>query len=197
MRRTFATPVLLIAVLLIAGCGQQAAWKGAAYDPPQPAPEIAGTAGDETPFRLSDLKGKAALVFFGYTFCPDVCPTTLSEFRALKQALGNQADQVEVVFVSVDPERDTPQRLAEYLTAFDPDFNGVHIEPDALAQILKAYGAVAEKRPYGDSTDPNSYSMDHTARAYLVDPEGHLRLSYAYGTPVEDIHADILRLLKP
>ena len=144
---------------------------------------------------MSEQAGKIVLVFFGYTYCPDVCPTTLAEFKQIKSALGKYADDVEFVFVSVDPERDTPERLAEYVQAFDADFNGVFIAPDQLPGVLGKYGAVAEIQPAA-SGDPDAYTIDHTARTYLIDPQGRLYLSYAFGTPVEDILSDIGELLR-
>ena len=186
--------ILLLLIVVTASC-QTYQWRGAQYPEPQTAPEIEGVNWDTSPFRLSEQAGKVALVYFGYTYCPDVCPTSLAEFKQIKAALGDQADDVEFIFVSVDPERDSPQRLSEYLPAFDEDFYGVFVEANRLPGVLSAYDAVARKRPV-ESGDPTAYTMDHTARTYLVDPAGRLFLSYSFGTPVEDVASDIRQLLR-
>jgi protein SCO1/2 len=180
--------------IVTASC-QTYQWRGTPYQEPQTAPEIEGINWDDSPFRLSEQAGKVALLFFGYTYCPDICPTTLAEFKQIKSALGDQAEDVEFVFVSLDPERDSPQRLSEYVPAFDEDFYGVFVEGDRLPGILSAYGAIAQKRP-AESGDPNAYTVDHTARTYLVDPAGRLFLSYSFGTPTGDVASDVRQLLR-
>ncbi len=186
--------LLLVLIVLMSGCASYQ-FIGSTYLEPKPAPPIEGIGQDGSPFALSEQAGKIVLVFFGYTYCPDVCPTTLAEFKQIKNALGKYAEEVEFVFVSVDPERDTPERLAEYVGAFDQDFRGIFIAPDQLPAVLKQYGAVAEKQPAA-SGDPGAYTIDHTARTYLIDPQGRLYLSYAFGTPTEDILSDIGELLR-
>ena len=186
--------LILVFTALLAGCATYQ-FQGSTYLEPKAAPAIEGIGQDGAPFVLSEQTGKIVLVFFGYTYCPDVCPTTLAEFKQVKSALGKYADDVEFVFVSVDPERDTPERLAEYVHAFDPDFHGVYIAPEQLPAVLNQYGAVAKIQPAA-SGDPSAYTIDHTARTYLVDPRGRLYLSYAFGTPVEDILSDIGELLR-
>lgn len=191
------TLILLLsgALTIIAACGSPS-WRGTPYDPPRPAAEITGVNWDNAAFRLSDLRGKIALLFFGYTYCPDVCPTTMAEMRKLMERLGTQAEKVTVVFVSVDPERDTPARLAEYVPFFDRRFYGVQVPPDILEQVKRDYGVYAEKRPYVGADGVETYTVDHTARVFLVDQAGNLRLSFPYGTPVDDMRSDIVRLLK-
>jgi len=193
--RRLAPLLALLALITLAACGP-AAWRGTPYEPPRPAAEISGINWDNTPFRLSELRGKIVLLFFGYTYCPDVCPTTMAEMRKLMEQLGAQAEQVAVVFISVDPERDTPARLAEYVPFFDRRFHGVQLTADALAQVKRDYGVFAEKRPYVAADGVETYTVDHTARVFLVDQTGALCLSFSYGTPVEDMRADILRLLR-
>ncbi|MCX7708011.1 MAG: SCO family protein [Anaerolineae bacterium] len=187
--------LLLGALAVIAGCNSPG-WRGTPYDPPRPAAEITGINWDNTTFQLSDLRGKIALLYFGYTYCPDVCPTTMAEMRKLMERLGARADKVAVVFVSVDPERDTPARLAEYVPFFDRRFYGVQVPADVLEQVKRDYGVYAEKRPYVAADGVETYTVDHTARIFLVDQAGALRLSFPYGTPVDDMRSDILRLLK-
>lgn len=186
----------LLLVLLITGCARPYEFRGSFYDPAKPAAEIAGPNWDGATFHLSEQRGKIVLIFFGYTFCPDVCPLTLSEMKTVYSDLGEKAASVAVVFVTVDPERDTPARLAEYVPIFDARFYGVHLDPAALDAAKVGYGVIAEKRSYDAQTSAIGYTVDHTARVFLVDRAGNLRLSFPFGTPVEDIIADVLHLLK-
>jgi protein SCO1 len=188
--------LILTSILVLGGCGSPYEFRGTLYDPAAPAAEITGTNWDGNAFQLSDLRGRVALLFFGYTFCPDVCPTTLSEMRRLHKELGDQADDAAVVFVSVDPERDTPDRLAQYVPLFGERFYGIHVDQATLEQIKSDYGVIAEKRNYDKAETSAGYLIDHTARVYLVDQDGNLKLSFAFGTPVEDLHADVAFLLK-
>jgi len=185
---------LAATIVLCVGCARPYAWRGTPYEPAQQAAEIAGTNWDGSAFRLSDQRGKAALLFFGYTNCPDVCPTTLAEMRVIAQNLGDRAKDVAFTYVSVDPERDTVARLAEFIPVFDSQFYGVHVEPASLEQVKAAYGVIAEKHPYEDGS--GGYSVDHTARTYLIDRQGRLVESFSYGTPLEDVQADIEHLLQ-
>jgi protein SCO1 len=193
-RRMLLSMALLILMAILAGCRYE--WKGTTFDPPQAAGEISGTNWDNTPFQLTEQRGKVSLIFFGYTNCPDVCPTTLAEMRVLHQELGAQANKVAVVFVSVDPERDTVERLGEYIPAFNDQFYGVFVEPGPLEQVKKDYMVYAEKRYYEGGESASKYSVDHTARVYLVDPGGNLVSSYPFGTVVADILADVQHVLK-
>ena len=140
------------------------------------------------------MRGKAILLFFGYTSCPDVCPTTLAE---LKQALDELDEekyrQVQVVFVTVDPERDTPERVQEYVNHFNPDFIGLSGSEIELAQIWQKYGVFRE---IVDGTSAAGYIVNHTARVTLIDQDGNMRVSFAFETPVEDIVHDLKLLLK-
>jgi protein SCO1/2 len=120
------------------------------------------------PFTQADLLGHPTLLFFGYTFCPDVCPTTLLEAEGWMKELGADADRLKVIFVTVDPERDTPAKLDDYLASFDPRFVGLSGRRDKIDEILKAYRVVARKVE-GKGGD---YTMDHTAAVYMIDPQG-------------------------
>lgn len=123
---------------------------------------------------LADYKGKAVVLFFGYTHCPDVCPTTMAELSQALQQLGADAKRVQVLFVTVDPARDTPALLAQYVTAFNPSFVGLRPADDAqLAQVAKDFRVYYAKVP---GKTPDSYTMDHTAASYVFDPSGKLRL---------------------
>lgn len=146
------------------------------------------------PRALGDFKGKVVVVFFGYTQCPDVCPTTMSEMLQVKQALGADADKLQVLFVSVDPERDTPEVLKAYMTGFDPSFLGLYAgSPDQLAALARDFKIYYKKV---EGKTPSSYTMDHTAASYIYDPQGRVRLYSRYGTPVADVTEDVKLLLQ-
>ena len=140
---------------------------------------------------LADFHGKAVVLFFGYTQCPDVCPTTLSTLAQAMQRLGPDADRVQVLFVTIDPERDTPALLAQYVPAFDPRFLGLWGDADATARTAKEFKILYEKVP---GATPGSYTMDHSAGTYVFDPKGRLRLYVAYGQG-PDVYAHDLKVL--
>ncbi|MGH8808400.1 MAG: SCO family protein [Noviherbaspirillum sp.] len=141
---------------------------------------------------LADFKGKAVVVFFGYTQCPDVCPTTMSEMANVMQQLGPQADKVQVLFVTVDPERDTPELLAKYVPAFDPRFLGLVGDKAATEKIAKEFKVFYQKVA---GKEPGSYTMDHTAGSYVFDPQGRIRLFVRHGQGTEPIVHDLKQLL--
>jgi protein SCO1/2 len=174
---------------------QPAAFRGAAYGEPYPlAPEIELTQANGQIFRLSAQTGKIVLIFFGYTACPDVCPTTMAELKLVVDDLGDHADAVKVVLITVDPERDTPERMQAYANHFNPNFIGLSGSLAQLEKIWSDYGVFREVVPAANSQ--LGYSVDHTARVMLVDADGNLRLSYGFQTPVDDIAYDIKLLLK-
>ena len=143
---------------------------------------------------LDDFKGKVVAVFFGYTQCPDVCPTTLTEWVEIKRQLGAQGDRLQGLFITVDPARDTPEVLKAYMANFDPSFLALIPENDeALAQVAKEFKIIYKKV---DGKTPGSYTMDHSAGSYLFDPQGRLRLYSRYGNRVDGLVADIRLLLK-
>lgn len=145
------------------------------------------------PRTLADFKGKAVVVFFGYTQCPDVCPTTMAEMAAVMQALGPQADKVQVIFVTVDPERDTQELLSKYVPAFDPRFLGMYGDAAATAAMAKDFKIFYLKQP---GKTPGSYTMDHTAGSYVFDPQGRIRLFIRHGQGTEPIVHDLKALLQ-
>lgn len=176
------------------GPGQaEPAFYGGVLDPPQQAPDFALIDQHGRPFRLRDHNGKVVVLFFGYTTCPDVCPGTMAHYRRVKERMGEDAGRVEFVFITVDPDRDTQERLAEYVAIFDPEFYGLTGPQEALEQVWKAYGVYAERVEAPDS--PVGYWMNHTALSYVIDTEGNLRLAHLFGTPVEEVVADLQRLL--
>ena len=143
---------------------------------------------------LADFKGKVVLMFFGYTQCPDVCPTTLTEMQQVMTLLGPKADQVQVLFATVDPERDTPEILKQYVPAFDARFLGLRpADEAALEKIGKDFKIYYKKVP---GTSAGSYTMDHTAGSYVFDKEGRLRLYIKHAQGPETLAHDLKELLK-
>ena len=164
---------------------------GSVIDPAVAAADFTLTDQNGQPFRLSDQKGKVALIFFGYTNCPDVCPTTLTQFKKIRAQLGKSADRVEFVLITVDPQRDTPDRLRDYLAGFDPTFIGLTGSLPDLQAAYHEYG-VYQAIP----TPEPDYTVDHTTRIYAVDPRGNLRVTYTIDTAVEDVARDVQQLIK-
>jgi protein SCO1/2 len=169
-------------------------FRGTLYDPALPAPGVELTQGNGSSFRLGEMRGRVVLLFFGYTSCPDVCPTTLSELRRVVDGLGADAARVQVVFVTVDPERDTPEKLGKYVAMFNPSFIGLGGPLEALETVWRDYGVYRAVQQMPNSA--TGYLVDHTARLYVIDPDGNLRLSFSYGAPIEDILHDVKLLLK-
>jgi protein SCO1/2 len=144
------------------------------------------------PRTLADFKGKAVVVFFGYTQCPDVCPTTMAEMASVMQKLGPLADQVQVLFITLDPERDTQELLANYVPAFDKRFIGLRGTPEQTAKTAKEFKVFYSKVP---GTEPGSYTIDHTAGSYVFDRDGRLRLFIRHGQGPDPIVHDLRQLL--
>jgi protein SCO1/2 len=172
-----------------------AALRGTVYSEPYPpAPEIELRRGNGEGFQLSQLRGNIVLLFFGYTSCPDVCPTTMAEMKAALDKIGEEkASQVKVVFVTVDPARDTPERVQEYVDHFSNEFIGLSGSEAELQTTWNDYGVF---RQIVEGTSAAGYLVDHTARVTLIDPDGNLRVSYGFETPVDDIVHDLKLLLK-
>ena len=145
-----------------------------------------------TPRTLADFKGKVILLFFGYTHCPDVCPTTLAEAAAVMKALGPQADRVQVLFVTLDPARDTPGMLARYVPSFHPTFLGLHGDDAAIAKTARDFKVFWQKTA---GSSPENYLIDHAAGSFLFDPRGQLRLYHGYGKGAAPLTHDIRLLL--
>ncbi|KPK32148.1 MAG: photosynthetic protein synthase I [Betaproteobacteria bacterium SG8_40] len=144
------------------------------------------------PRQLDDFRGKVVVLFFGFTHCPDVCPTTLAEFNAVFGQLGDAAQRVQVLFVTVDPERDTPEVLRSYVTAFNPAFLGLTGTPGQIADVAGEFRIIYKKV---EGSRPGNYSVDHSAGTYIFDPQGRLRLYARYGQGAESLTSDIERLL--
>jgi protein SCO1/2 len=153
------------------------------------------------PFQLTDqngkavtdksLKGKPTLIFFGYTHCPDVCPTSLFEISEVLRAMGKDADKVNAIFISVDPERDTPATMKNYLSSFDPHLEGLSGDPAEIAKVITSYRVYAKKVP----TKDGDYTMDHTALIYLMDRDGRFVSPFNLKRTPEEAAADLKRYL--
>ena len=141
---------------------------------------------------LTDFNGKVVLLFFGYTHCPDVCPTTLADAAKVLKNLGKDGERVQVLFVTVDPKRDTPEILSKYVPAFNPTFLGLSGDDTATRKTAKDFHIFYEYRP---GTSPDNYTVDHTAGTLAFDPQGRLRLFINYGMAPEKITADLRKLL--
>ena len=142
---------------------------------------------------LADFRGKAVVVFFGYTQCPDVCPTTLSTLAETMKLLGSDADRVQVIFITVDPERDTPALLAEYVPTFDKRFLGLSGNAEATEKVAKEFKVIYQKQP---GATPTTYTMDHSAGVFIFDPQGRLRLYARNGQGPEAFAHDLRELLR-
>lgn len=191
MKRVLVLVLAMAACL--AACGGPS-FRGSVLDEPVDVPDFVLTDENGEPFRLSDQRGDIVLLFFGYTSCPDVCPTTLATWRKVHEGLGEDADRVRFAFVTVDPERDTPERLGLHVNAFNPDFVGLTGTPEELEPVYEIFGVYYEKDTSSGSA--LGYLINHTATTFVVDPEGRWRLRETYGTEVEDIVYDIRQLLK-
>lgn len=182
----------LVVVFLLASCGGPS-FRGSVLDEPVPVPDFTLTDQDGQDFQLGDHRGNVVLLFFGYTQCPDVCPTTLATWRQVHEGLGEDAGQVRFVFVTVDPERDTSERLGMHVNAFNPDFVGLTGTQEQLEAVYDVFDVYYEKDTSSGSAA--GYLVNHTATTFVVDPEGQWRLRETYGTEAEDIVYDIRQLL--
>ena len=166
---------------------------GAVLDSTQPVPDFTLT-GVDGPVSLSDYDGKYVFVYFGYTYCPDICPDTLSKLaRVLKQLKPEEAEQVQVIMISIDPDRDTPELLAEYAAYFDPSFVGITGTQDEIDAAGKPYYLFYEKH---EGTSASGYLIDHTARTYLVDKAGNARVAYPFDAQADAIAEDLKWLMR-
>lgn len=182
---------LILAGLMLSSCGVYE-FQGTVVD--RPAPPFTLTAHTGEPFNLHEQRGKVVLLYFGFTSCPDVCPTDLADLAAVRRELGSDADDVQVVLVTVDPERDTAERLQGYVTSFDPSFLGLRGTPAELEEVYKQYGVSAAKRELPESA--LQYTIDHSAYTYVIDKAGQWRILFQHDAPVETQVEDIRRLAR-
>ncbi|MCA9925392.1 MAG: SCO family protein [Anaerolineales bacterium] len=178
--------------VLLAACRSDYEFIGTVPAEIQPAPDFTLT-GVDGPVSLSDFGGKYVFVYFGYTFCPDICPDTLSKLaRVRRQLSAEEADQVQVIMISVDPDRDTPELLAEYVAHFDDSFVGLTGTKEEIDEAGIPYYLFYEKH---DGTVASGYLIDHSSRAFLIDKNGNARLSYSFDTTSDGILSDVEWLL--
>lgn len=188
MRRCL--PVLLLAAAGLVHAAAQL--KSGTFDPPRMAPQIAQKAADGKDFALDKLRGKVVVLEFGYTSCADVCPVSLALLKQARERLGPLAGKLQVVFVTVDPQRDTAPKLKAYLEQFDPSFIGLTGSEAQMAAIRSAYGISATKKMVeGSKTE---YTMGHSSYLYFIDPQGRLRALMPFGRPADDIVHDVTLL---
>jgi len=181
---------LALAFGLAAHAAPSPALKAGVFEPPRQAPELMLRGSDGSEVKLSRYRGKLVLMSFGFTSCAAVCPVTLATLTQARKLLGSLADSVQVVFVTVDPERDDPQRLKTFLAAFDPAFVGATGKPEALEAVRRSYGVSARKIPMADG-----YLFDHSSSIFLIDAEGRLRAMMPYGHEARDFVHDVKLLL--
>ena len=163
-------------------------WHGSLYDPPQPAPDFSISNPSGPGFKLSDQRGEITLLYFGYTYCPDVCPATVAIMSQAFESLNAAPDEIQFVMISLDPERESPEEVAAYMRRFHPDFLGLWADRTQLDIIKKDYGVVAIREP---SQNPETYLITHSARVFLIDQQGRLRAHYAFGSTPDDFIADL------
>lgn len=190
----FRFSLVLFAAAALAACGpSKPSFKSVDVTGAEFGRELRLTDHNGVPRTLADFKGKVVLVFFGFTRCPDVCPTTLAAAKQAKEMLGKDGDRLQVLFVTVDPERDTPELLAKYVPGFDPSFLGLYGDADATARTAREFKVFYQKVP---GSTPDNYSVDHTAASYIFDPEGRLRLFAKHGQGADALVHDITLLLQ-
>ena len=177
----------------VAVASAESPFRGGVLEPPRLAPDFTLRAPDGREVRLSRLRGQVVALTFGYTFCPDVCPTTLAELAQVRARLAGDAKRLRVLFVTVDPERDSLERVRAYTNAFDSTFVGLTGTPERLASVRRALGVTANKRVISGTSA--AYLVDHSAFVYVIDPAGRLRLMFPFGTSIEDMTHDIKLLL--
>ena len=189
-----AAAVLLAVALALAGCGRDGPkFRSSDVTGSSFGREFALTDHTGKARTLADFRGKVVVLFFGYTQCPDVCPTTLATLAEAKRRLGPDGDKIQVLFVTVDPERDKPELLSPYVTAFDPSFLGLYGDAEGTARTAKEFKILYQKQP---GRTPETYTMDHSAGTFVFDPQGRLRLYAGHGQDAEFFAHDLRELLR-
>ncbi len=183
--------ILLLAAVLAACSPEAPKFRSTDISGADFGKSLALTGHDGKPRTLEDFRGKVVVLFFGFTHCPDICPTTLADTAAVLKKLGPDAARVQVLFVTVDPERDTPEILAKYVPAFDAGFLGLYGDAAATQRAAKEFKIFYEKRKTGDT-----YSVDHSGQSYVIDPQGRLRLFVRHDRIALDLADDLRALLK-
>jgi protein SCO1/2 len=192
MKSVLAQALLLSLLFAGVAAGADApALKAGVFSPPRPAPDFSLQGSDGRALSLSRFKGKVVLLGFGFTSCPQVCPTTLATLAQARRKLGAAAADVQVLYVTVDPDRDVAERMKNYLGAFDPTFVGGTGAAERLAAVRRDYGVFAEKKPQG-----SSYTVAHSSFVFLIDRGGGLRALMPYGHGPDDYVHDLKMLLQ-
>lgn len=193
LSRALALTLAVVLSTLLGGCGRDGPrFEGSDVTGSTFGRDFHLTDHNGKPRTLADFRGKVVAVFFGYTQCPDACPTTLSELAAVMQKLGPEASRVQVLFVTIDPERDTPELLSHYVPAFNSTFLGLYGDAAATAETAKEFKVIYQKQP---GPTPGSYSMDHSTGTFLFDPQGRLRVYESYAQGPDAFAHDIRALL--
>jgi protein SCO1/2 len=192
LRRAGMRLAAVALLALVAGCGGDPKFLASDVTGTQFGRDFALVDHNGTPRTLADFRGKAVVLFFGYTQCPDVCPTTLAELAEAMKRLGADASRVQVLFVSVDPDRDTPELLKQYVPAFNPTFLGLTGDAAAVERTAKEFKIIYRKQP---GATPGSYTVDHSAGTFIYDPQGRLRVYVGYGQGPDVFAHDIRELL--
>jgi len=182
---------IIICSLLAAACAEEPKFKSTDITGVEYGAKLELTDHTGRARTLADFRGKAVVLFFGFTQCPDVCPTTLADIASSLKKLGADADRVQVLFVTVDPERDTPKALAEYVGAFDPRFIALRGDAAQTQRVAKEFRIYYEKRKQGDD-----YTVDHSGQTYVIDPQGRLRLLVRHERIAQDLADDLRTLLR-
>jgi protein SCO1 len=188
--RSLLAAAALLSASLAAACVERP-WHGISLDPPSAAPPLEMSRADGAHVTLAEAKGDVVLLYFGYTHCPDVCPTTMADWARAKRALGADTTGVRFIFLSVDPGRDTPESARAYATQFDPAFAGYGVNDFELARLVRDWGIAVY--PEGDPRTPD-YTVAHPAHTYVVDRQSRLRLMIPPGVRGEELAEDIRRL---
>ena len=192
MSRLKQSLAIALGALLLAACNQQAAFQGSDVTGSKFGRDFHLTDHTGKPRALADFRGKVVVIFFGYTQCPEECPTTLSRLAAAMKKLGPDAARVQVLLVTVDPERDTPAVLSQYVPAFDPTFLGLYGDTAATAEVAKEFKVLYQKEP---GPTPGTYSMDHSTGTFIFDTQGRLRVYESYAQGPDALAHDIRALL--
>jgi protein SCO1 len=193
IRRRFILACLALSSAGLIACSDKPSFRNTDITGAEFAREFSLTDFDGKARTLADFKGKAVVVFFGFTQCPDVCPTTLAEMAEVVKLLGADGKRLQVLFITIDPERDTPELLRKYVPAFNPNFLGLTGSNEAIAKVAKEFKVFYQKSP---GKTPGSYTMDHTANSYVFDPEGKVRLVVKHGMGADPLVQDLKQLLK-
>ncbi len=186
--------IIVTILVLIAGVYflRPHTFHGTVIQSPEPSYDFTLTSVDGD-VSLSDFRGKIVLIYFGYTFCPDICPGTLGNVAQALRNMGTQADDVQLIMVSLDPERDTPEKLAEYMGHFHPSFIGVTGSKEKLDEVAALYGIFYQK---AEGSDATGYLIDHTATLMVLDREGYLKLVFPFGVTAEEIADDLKYMIR-